>query len=208
MPAPDNAAPLLSYLALGDSYTIGEGVLRADSWPLQLAAMLRARRLPLADPQVIAKTGWTTDELDAAITAAKPPSDQDFVTLLIGVNNQYRGQPVADYALGFAALLSRAITFAGDRPQRVLVLSIPDWGVTRFGQQSGQDVAAIADAIEHYNATARAICQRRGVAFVDITMLSRQHGDALAADGLHPSAALHARWAEAALPTAQRLLRS
>ena len=199
----------LSYLALGDSYTIGEGVAPLDRWPMQLAARLRADGVPLADPHVIAATGWTTSELDAAIDAARPSQSFDFVSLLIGVNNQYRGQSLDEYRVQFAALLERAVALARGRGDRVLVLSIPDWGATRFGARSGRDVTAIAGELDAYNAAARAICDARGVAFVDITAISRAHGAAdamLADDGLHPSRAMYGLWTDAALPTARRLL--
>ncbi len=204
------SAPL-RYLALGDSYTIGEGVSAADRWTHQLAAALRAEGIPLGDPATIAATGWTTDELDAAIDAAAPANDQDFVTLLIGVNNQYRGRAVDEYAVQFEALLERAIGFAGGRAGRVLVLSIPDWGATRFGRDSGRDLARVAREIDAFNAAARAICERRGVAFVDIAPVSRERGsDAAmtAEDGLHPSRAMHALWLQRALPVAKALLRA
>jgi lysophospholipase L1-like esterase len=202
-------AGTLRYLALGDSYTIGEGVAEDGRWPLQLARALRDAGIPLADPRIVATTGWTTDELSAAIDAAQPLGDYDFASLLIGVNNQYRGRTVDDYRAEFAALLERAIGLAGGDPGRVLVLSIPDWGATRFGRESGRDTAAIARELDAYNAAARAICVARGVAFVDITGASRAHGaDAamLADDGLHPSARAYADWAGLALPVAQGLL--
>jgi lysophospholipase L1-like esterase len=202
-------AGTLRYLALGDSYTIGEGVAEDGRWPLQLARALRDAGIPLADPRIVATTGWTTDELSAAIDAAQPLGDYDFASLLIGVNNQYRGRTVDDYRVEFAALLERAIGLAGGDPGRVLVLSIPDWGATRFGRESGRDTAAIARELDAYNAAARAICAARGVAFIDITAASRTHGaDAamLADDGLHPSALAYADWARLALPVAQGLL--
>jgi lysophospholipase L1-like esterase len=199
----------LRYLALGDSYSIGEGVAPDGRWPMQLAQALRGEGIALDDPDIIATTGWTTDELDAAIDDARPSDDYDLVSLLIGVNDQYRGRGVDDYRPAFAALLDRAIAFAGDRGDRVLVLSIPDWGVTPFGQQSGRDLAAIAQALDAFNAAARDICMARDVAFVDITPVSRELGAEpamLANDGLHPSAAMHARWTQLALPVARRLL--
>ena len=199
----------LSYLALGDSYTIGEGVAAGERWPLQLANALRSEHIPLADPRIIATTGWTTDELDAAIDSAQPLGQYDFVSLLIGVNNQYRGRPLDNYRHEFTVLLGRAIGFAGGRADRVLVLSIPDWGVTRFGRTSGRDTAQIARELDAYNAAARAICDARGVAFVDITAVSRQHGAEaamLVADGLHPSSSMYALWTQAALSVARRLL--
>jgi len=201
----------LRYLALGDSYTIGEGVAEDSRWPMQLARALRGEGIALDDPDIIAATGWTTDELDAAIDAAQPADDYDLVSLLIGVNNQYRARSVDEYRHQFAALLEHAIDFAGGRSERVLVLSIPDWGVTRFGRDSGRDLAVIARELDAYNAAAHDICTVRGVAFFDITEVSRERGAEpamLADDGLHPSKAMHARWAELALPVARRLLAS
>jgi lysophospholipase L1-like esterase len=199
----------LRYLALGDSYTIGEGVAEDSRWPVQMARALRGEGVALEDPVIIATTGWTTDELDAAIDAAQPTDDHALVSLLVGVNNQYRGRGVDEYRHEFSALLDRAIGFAGGRSDRVLVLSIPDWGVTRFGRDSGRDLAVIADELDAYNDVARDICATRGVAFVDITAVSRERGAEpamLADDGLHPSAAMHAQWTRLALPVARRLL--
>ena len=199
----------IPYLALGDSYTIGESVAAEARWPVQLAAALRREGIALADPRIIATTGWTTDELDAAIDEAQPPHDYGFVSLLIGVNNQYRGRGAAEYREQFAALLQRAIGFAGGRRERVLVLSIPDWGVTRFGRDSGRDLARVSRELDQYNAAAREICSQHGVAFVDIVPVSRERGGEaamLADDGLHPSAAMYAEWTRLALPAARGLL--
>jgi lysophospholipase L1-like esterase len=199
----------LRYLALGDSYTIGEGVAPDGRWPVQLARALRADGIALDDPDIIAATGWTTDELDAAIDVAQPAHDHALVSLLIGVNNQYRGRDVDEYRHQFAALLEHAIGFAGGRCERVLVLSIPDWGVTRYGHESGRDLAAIARELDAFNAAAHDICTARGVAFVDITPVSREHGaepGMLVDDGLHPSVAMYSRWTQLALPVARRLL--
>ncbi len=201
--------PPLSYLALGDSYTIGEGVEPEGRWPMQLAHALRAQGIPLADPRIIATTGWTTDELSDAIDAAEPLGTFDFASLLIGVNNQYRGRDAAQYRDDFSALLDRAIGLANKRADRVLVLSIPDWGVTPFAIQSGRDRDQIARELDDYNAAACEACAARGVAFVDITPASRARGgeDAmLADDGLHPSAAMYSQWTQLALPEAIRLL--
>jgi lysophospholipase L1-like esterase len=201
---------MLTYLALGDSYTIGEGVEASGRWPLRLAAALRAEGIALADPRTVATTGWTTDELSSAMDAAEPLGEWDFASLLIGVNNQYRGRDVDDYVGEFASLLQRAIALAGGRADRVLVLSIPDWGVTPFAQESGRDLARIAAELDAYNEAAKEICESLGAAFVDITGISRDRGgdpDMLVADGLHPSAAMYARWAQAALPVARGLLR-
>ena len=141
--------------------------------------------------------------------AAEPLGDWDFVSLLIGVNNQYRGRDVDDYVGEFASLLQRAIALAGGRAERALALSIPDWGVTPFARDSGRDLARIAAELDAYNQAAREICVSLGVAFVDITGISRDRGDApdmLAGDGLHPSAAMYERWTQAALPVARALL--
>jgi lysophospholipase L1-like esterase len=233
----------LSYLAVGDSYSIGEGVDESGRWPVQLARALRAEGVMLADPQIVATTGWTTDELSAALDAmdaalvgatsaasssrpsagklaaeAAPakalptkaaPRTRDFVSLLIGVNNQYRGRSADDYRGEFTGLLRRCTGYAGGRADRVLVLSIPDWGVTPFAIQQGRDQAPVAAELDAYNDVARATCRGQGVAFVDITATSRERGGEaamLADDGLHPSAAMYALWTALALPVARRLL--
>ena len=200
----------MRYLALGDSYTIGEGVDPAGRWPVQLAAALRADGVDIDQPQIIAATGWTTDELSAAIDAAEPLGDDySLVTLLIGVNNQYRGRDIDQYRHEFAVLLERAIGCAGRRADRVVVLAIPDWGVTPFAVRSGRDTAAIARELNAYNAAAAQISARRGVAFIDIAPVSRRRGSQaqmLADDGLHPSAALYAEWVRLARPVARRVL--
>jgi lysophospholipase L1-like esterase len=199
----------MRFLALGDSYTIGEGVADGGRWPERLAGLLRERGIGIGDPRIIARTGWTTDELDAAIDEARPEGPHALVTLLIGVNNQYRGRPLDEYATQFGAFLERAVDFAGGRAARVLVLSIPDWGRTRFGRESGRDLARVAHELDAFNAAARAICERRGVAFVDIAPVSREHGgeaEMTADDGLHPSRAMYALWMRRALPVAKALL--
>lgn len=198
-----------SYLALGDSYTIGESVDASERWPEQLAARLRARGVDLAPPRIVARTGWTTDELSDAIDGESLEPRYGLVSLLIGVNNQYRGRSIASYREEFARLLERAVVFAEGDAKRVFVLSIPDWGVTPFARRGGRGAAAIARELDAYNAAARAIAAAHGVAFVDITGISRDPGSApamLAADGLHPSGAQYALWAEAAEPVVARLL--
>lgn len=199
----------MKYLALGDSYTIGEGVPADARWPAVMARTLRAAGIPLDDPRVVAKTGWTTDELSSAIDCEEPLGHFDFVTLLVGVNNQYRGRSVADYRGEFHGLLQRAVGFADGDGGRVMVLSIPDWGVTPFARIQGRDAAQVAEEIDAYNAAARAVAAEHGVAFVDITPASREHGaasDMLVGDGLHPSAAMHGLWAAAAARVARGLL--
>lgn len=196
----------LRYLALGDSYSIGEGVAEAGRWPVQLAVRLRREGMSIEDPAILATTGWTTDELSVAMDAAAFQPPYDLVSLLIGVNNQYRGRSADEYRVQFLQLLERAIDLAGDRADRVLVLSIPDWGVTPFAHGSGRDVLRIAEELDVYNAIAQEEAERSGARFVDITAISRLHPALLADDGLHPSAAQYALWTEAAVPVAMDML--
>ncbi|MDR7133256.1 lysophospholipase L1-like esterase [Lysobacter niastensis] len=202
-------APALSYLALGDSYTIGEGVAESGRWPVLLAQALRAEGIALADPRIIATTGWTTDELTWGIDGAEPLGEWDFVSLLIGVNNQYRGRSAVGYRGEFEDLLKRAIRYARGRADRVLVLSIPDWGVTPFVKTTPARPETIAAELDAFNAAAQVVCEAHGVAFVDITPVSRERGgeaEMLAEDGLHPSAAMYELWTGLALPVARDLL--
>ena len=199
----DTGAGKMKFLALGDSYTIGEGVAAADRWPVQLAALLREQGQDFAEPQIIARTGWTTDELSDAIDAADPRGPYDLVSLLIGVNNQYRGRGTEEYRAEFAGLLQRAIGFAGGDASRVIVLSIPDWGATPFAE--GRSRANIAAEIDVFNAINRQETERLGARYVDITPQSRTAGSNpafLAPDGLHYSGLTYAEWARLALPAA------
>jgi undecaprenyl-diphosphatase len=187
-----------SYLALGDSYTIGESVAPAERFPNQLS-----KQLNIGEPQIIAKTGWTTDELNAAIDAADPKGPFDLVTLLIGVNNQYRGRSADEYRTQFIGLLQRAIGFAGGNGQHVIVVSIPDWGVTPFAE--GRDRAKIAREIDQFNAINREEATRAGAKWVDITPISRGNDPALVAgDGLHPSGKQYAEWVTVIAPFARQ----
>lgn len=197
----------MRFLALGDSYTIGESVQPVERWPVQLAALLRAQGIKVDDPVIIATTGWTTDELWAGIDRADPQGRFDLVALLIGVNNQYRGRDQEEYRGQFAGLLQRAIDFAGGEPLRVFVLSIPDWGVTPFAE--GRDRPAIAAAIDAFNAVNKEETARLGAYYVDVTPLSRRARDdpsLIADDGLHPSGKMYAEWARLALPVARDAL--
>ncbi len=205
-PPPAPAAPgTLRYLALGDSYTIGEGLAPAERWPVVLAAALREDGLGVADPEIIATTGWTVAELDAGIDAADPRGPFTLVTLLIGVNDQYRGGTVEAYRPAFRAMLTRAVGFAGGDARRVVVLAIPDWGVTPFAE--GRDRAAIGETLDAFNAAARDEAAAAGARWVDVAPVSRQFGATeTAPDGLHPSGALYARWARLALPEARAAL--
>jgi lysophospholipase L1-like esterase len=191
----------LRLLALGDSYTIGESVAAGQRWPVQLAAALETRGLVVAAPEIIATTGWTTDELAAGIDAVDPRGPYDLVTLLIGVNNQYRGRPVEAFRVEFRVLLQRAVGFAGGRPGRVIVMSIPDWGVMPFAE--GRDQTRIAAEIDAYNAACLEEAVRAGVRYVNVTGISRNAAadpSLVADDGLHPSGAQYARWVDRALP--------
>lgn len=202
--AGSGAAGPARYLALGDSYTIGEGVPADQRWPVLLAARLREQGLAIAEPQIVARTGWTTDELASAIDQASIGGRFELVSLLIGVNNQYRGRASAEYRAEFRGLLRRAIGFAGGLPARVLVLSIPDWGVTPFA--AGRDRALIAREIDEFNAANRAEAADAGARYVDITPASRRAGaehELVAADQLHPSGLMYAAWVELALPAAR-----
>jgi lysophospholipase L1-like esterase len=189
------------FLALGDSYTIGEAVGADERWPVQLTAALRARGVVIDDPTIVARTGWTTGELMAAIEAAGIVGEYDLVSLQIGVNNQYRGDALDAYRAEFRALLELATGFAGDDPTRVVVLSIPDWGVTPFAE--GRDRAQIAGEIEAFNGVNRQESQAAGIHYVDVTPVSRnaaQQPALLAADGLHPSAEMYRAWVGLLLP--------
>ena len=198
------------FLALGDSYTIGESVREPDRWPVQLAAALRTHGIAIDPPRIIATTGWTTDELSAAMDDSTFAPPYALVTLMIGVNNQYRGRDAQEYRQQFDALLVRAIHLAGDDPTRVIVLSIPDWGATPFGHASGRELSEVSAQINAFNAAARAETLARGAAWVDVTPVSREvtnHPELAAHDGLHPSAAMYALWVKLVLPVAEARLR-
>lgn len=189
----------LSYLALGDSYTIGEGVGLEDRYPMQLVREWnKTAKIPFTSPLIIAKTGWTVDELEAGIQATPTATEgYDFVTLLIGVNNQYRGRSVESFAIDFEKMLQRAIAFAKGDQSRVIVLSIPDWGVTPFATQKGVDPDQVAKAINAYNRTKKEICENQGVKFIDITDEYRLEGGlpmGVVQDQLHPSKLIYGQW--------------
>ena len=192
-----NMAIKLSYLALGDSYTIGEAVEQAESFPYQLVSTLNENGIAIAEPRVIAKTGWTTDELRYAIQQAQITDKFNLVTLLIGVNNQYRGYSQETYRKEFAELLDMAIAFVDGINQNVYVLSIPDWGVTDFAKQSGRDLKIIREEIDAFNEINKEETLSRQVTYVDITPISRQDKPNLIAnDGLHPSGEMYAEWVQ------------
>jgi lysophospholipase L1-like esterase len=177
----------ISYLALGDSYTIGEGLPLEENFPNQLAKMIRAKGIEVIGPDIVAKTGWTTFELKDGIAAAKLKEQYDWVTLLIGVNNQYRGLPPEDYAREFEQLLKQAIRFAGGKASNVVVVSIPDWGATPFARERNR--ALITEQIADFNL--RNITEGTREAMINPELL--------AGDKLHYSAVEYARWAQAIL---------
>ncbi len=184
-----------SYLALGDSYTIGEQVPLHESFPYQTIQLLREEQ-PFYAPEILAKTGWTTDELLHAMELTKFLTSYDVVSLLIGVNNQYRGRSVENYRTEFTSLLQRAIMLAGEKSARVFVISIPDWGVTPFAAE--RNPASIAMEIDQYNAACREIAIAHHAVFIEITTAQRADNTNegfLAADGLHPSGKEYAKWA-------------
>jgi len=188
-----------SYLALGDSYTIGEAVAISDRWPVQLTARLRSQGISIADPTIVATTGWTTAELQAGISQAQLAARYDLVSLLIGVNNQYRGYDMAIYEKEFTELLDQAIRFAGGKAAHVFVISIPDYGVTAFAADKGLNPAKIATELDAYNALAEKIAKKKGVQFFEITNWSRKaalDSSLIAEDGLHPSGKMYANWVD------------
>jgi lysophospholipase L1-like esterase len=196
------------FLALGDSYTIGEGVPDADRWPNQLVAMLRQKGIEITDLHMIAQTAWTTDELSDAIDQEKPKGPFDLVTLMIGVNDQYRSRPVASFAAEYQRLLKRAIAFAGKRAARTIAISIPDWGATPFSE--GRDRALIAREIEAYNRRGEELATSVGTAWVDLTASSRAmqtDPSLVAVDGLHPTGLMYRQWARLIEPCAIAALR-
>ncbi len=187
----------LKFLALGDSYTIGESVLESERWPVQLTSKLGANGIEIEKPTIIAKTGWTTDELQSAIDKENPVKNYDLVSLLIGVNNQYRGYNIEQYESEFKQLLLQAVEFAGNNNDRIFVVSIPDYSVTPFAQN--RDTAQISKEIDQYNAIAKEIANAQNIRFFNITPISRKaknDSELIAGDGLHPSAKMYAEWVD------------
>lgn len=189
----------LNYLALGDSYTIGEGVSQENSFPYLLVQKLREDGLQINDPQVIAKTGWTTDELITAIKDKEIEGKFDLVTLLIGVNNQYRGYSKENYRAEFLELLQTALRYSDFDKKNVFVISIPDWGITPFAENANRNATNISREIDDFNAVNKEEALQAGIAYVDIIPeFKRAASDPsmLAADRLHPSGKMYAEWVE------------
>ena len=194
--------PPFTYLALGDSYTIGESVEISERFPVQLANRLQADGVDIIDPEILATTGWTTDELSTAIKAS-PFRDSTFslVSLLIGVNNQFRGYDFETYKAEFRSLLERAVKFARGNKFRVFVVSIPDYGVTPFGKS--RDSEKIAREIDQYNQANKMITEEMDILYFDITPISRKaenDSELIAKDGLHPSGKMYSEWLDLIYP--------
>jgi lysophospholipase L1-like esterase len=185
-----------TFLALGDSYTIGEQVLLTETFAYEAVQQLRALDIEVTAPEIIAKTGWTTDELLAAMDSHIFSLQYNFVTVLVGVNNQYRGRGVASFEIEFDTLLKKAIVLAGNNAENVFVLSIPDWGVTPFAAE--KNIVRIASDIDAYNAAVEKYANQYECVFIDITTAQRADANdktMLAVDGLHPSGKEYAKWA-------------
>ena len=188
----------MTYLALGDSYTIGESVPVYENFPYQLVQKMRQKNTSVHAPELVARTGWTTGELMAGIARTQLLNTYDLVTLLIGVNNQYRGRSTEEYAKEFEWLLKLAIEKAGGNPSNVVVVSIPDWGATPFAKD--RDRVKITREIDAFNAVNRKISARYQTRYADITEASRDArsmAELVAADGLHPSGLEYAKWVNA-----------
>lgn len=198
-----------TYLALGDSYTIGQSVTPAESYPYQLVKDLNKHSFNYLEPTIIARTGWTTGELKHAISTAALTQKFDVVTLLIGVNNQYRGYPKNEYRNDIVELLKTALNFADGKKEHVFVLSIPDWGVTPYGIGSNKNKEISTD-IDAFNTIKKEEAVKMGIVFIDITTESRSalnDNTLIASDGLHPSARMYADWVGLVSPEIQRVVK-
>lgn len=193
----------VKFLALGDSYTIGESVTAAERWPVQLFDSLSARGLDCLESKIIATTGWRTDNLAGAIKHAKIKTEYTLVSLLIGVNNFYQGKSAEAYEKEFEELLKTAIKISGGKKSRVFVLSIPDYGYTPFGKK---DQTKITEGIDIFNKINETISRKLGVKYYNITDISRRglaEPDLVAFDGLHPSGKMYAEWVDRILSDAE-----
>jgi lysophospholipase L1-like esterase len=198
---PASSADTKTYLALGDSYTIGQSVAGNERFPAQIVALLRQQGIKIADPVYIAQTGWTTANLQNAITNQNPPNTFDVVSLLIGVNDQYQKMDTAGYAIRFAQLLQKAIQLAGGKKESVFVLSIPDYSVTPFVPAG--DKQRVAMEIDKFNEINFLITSSYGVSYTNITPSTRQattNTSFIANDNLHPSGLEYKKWAEMLAP--------
>lgn len=195
-PFPEEIYDPIKYLALGDSYTIGESVAPSERYPVQLVNRLINDGVEAVNPQMIARTGWRTDDLISAIESSSITDTFDIVSLLIGVNNQYQGSPIDQYKVEFAHLLEKAIRYAGGDKNRVFVLSIPDYGFTPFGSYNQE---RISFEIDVYNAINKSITEAAGISWFNVTPISRMGLDSpelIASDGLHPSGEMYRQWVD------------
>lgn len=196
-----NESGTYNYLALGDSYTIGASVTTAESFPIQLKHRLEQGLKVTVNTEIIAVTGWRTDNLWDAINRGTALPSYDLVSLLIGVNNQYQGKPFRIYKKEFPQLLERAIALAYGNPKNVVVVSIPDYAYTPFGE--GRNTDKISKEIDEYNGFAEATALQKGVPFVNITDITRNglsNPDLVAGDGLHPSGEAYKRFVDVIYP--------
>ena len=189
-----------SYLALGDSYTIGESVPLHESFPYQLVRQLRVKHPGFQAPEIVAKTGWTTNELGTHLIHTLLLKQYDFVTILIGVNNQYRGLSIPEFDQEFTFLLLKALQYNGHKNNRVFVLSIPDWSHTPFAQNKAQEtglhLTEISTQIDAFNEVIQKRCADMEIEVIFITDITRNCGpEMMASDGLHYSAKMHQIWA-------------
>lgn len=208
IPTSSNAQQPIRYLALGDSYTIGESVSQDVRWPVQLVDKLQEDSYGVAAPVIIAKTGWTTDELQTAIKDADLNTDFDMVSLSIGVNNQYRGYPIDQYIKEFESLLKQAISFASEDARKVFVISIPNYGVTPFGMKKGE--TRIRQELLRYDSIADSISSLYDVHFINITPISEKAKRDLsyvAKDQLHPSGKQYTEWVNLIFPQVKSILK-
>ncbi|MCY7420403.1 MAG: SGNH/GDSL hydrolase family protein [Chitinophagaceae bacterium] len=196
-----------TYLALGDSYTIGESLPLYDSFPYQTVQLLRSKGLHFNAPEIVARTSWTTFELAEKLLHTKLSATYDFVTLLIGVNNQYRKLPIEDCKNDFEFLLKKAIQFSGEKPRHVLVLSLSDWGNTPYATK--KNPVHISSEIAQFNAVNKDLANKYKTQYIDITkgaVAGKTDASLLADDGLHYSAIEYARWASLVAETIEKML--
>lgn len=196
-----------TYLALGDSYTIGESIPETGRFSVQTVNLLRLQNIKINDPDIVAVTGWTTANLINALDNKPPKKNYSFVSLLIGVNNQYQHESIEEYKTGFTELLNRAISYAANNKNHVFVLSIPDYSVTPFA--AGLDTARISKEIDEFNEVNKTISLHAGVHYVDITPVSREakyNLSLIGGDGLHPSAYQYEKWSMLLAPSIKQVL--
>lgn len=196
----------ISYLALGDSYTIGQNVEEHERFPVQLMKRLNESDVNVGTPTIIARTGWTTDELAKGIEDANLTGSYNLVTLLIGVNNQYRGRDTAEYRLQFRELLNKAVGFANGIEKKVIVISIPDYGATPFGISDAQRIGAEIDIFNKINKQETDLKKANYVYITSISRVAKNDRTLIASDGLHPSGKMYSMWVDAIFPVAKNML--